>query len=90
MVRQVPFTEMESPSCASPRMVEHDEMVRDVPPPPEDVESRELSSVTAGEQVLDGSMYRIKVHDTSMLNVKAIKVARRSRGTHCLLSPRDL
>jgi len=48
MVRQVPFTEMLSPSWASGRMVGHEEMVRVVPAPPEEVESRGLSSVTAG------------------------------------------
>lgn len=47
MVRHVPLTEMESPRCASPRMSAQLEMVREVPPPPEEVLSRELSSVTA-------------------------------------------
>lgn len=51
MVRHVPLTEMLSPRWASGRMVAHDEMVRVVPVLLlEDVESRGLSSVMAGEE----------------------------------------
>jgi hypothetical protein len=46
-VRQVPFIEMLSPSPASSRILPHSEIVRDVPPPPEVVESRDERFVTA-------------------------------------------
>lgn len=46
-VRQVPLIEILSPSAASSRMVSHSEMVSEVPPPPEVVESREVRFVTA-------------------------------------------
>ena len=58
MVRQVPLTETESPSWASSRIEEHFPMVRDVPPPPEEVESKELSSVTAVVESELGSLNR--------------------------------
>jgi hypothetical protein len=40
MVRQVPFTEMESPRWASVRISGQSEMVREVPLPPEELGSR--------------------------------------------------
>jgi len=46
-VRQVPLIEMLSPSAASSRIVSHSEIVREVPPPPDAVESREVRFVTA-------------------------------------------
>jgi hypothetical protein len=47
IVRQVPFTLMLSPREASVRISAHSEMVREVPPPPEVVESRVVRLVTA-------------------------------------------
>jgi len=38
-VRQVPLTEILSPSATSLRMESHCEIVREVPPPPDEVES---------------------------------------------------
>jgi hypothetical protein len=48
-VRHVPLTQMESPRCASSRMEEQLEIVRDVPLPPDEDESREVRAVTATE-----------------------------------------
>lgn len=47
-VRQVPLTDMLSPSWQSPRMSEAPEMVREVPPPPLAVVSSCSSLDTAG------------------------------------------
>jgi hypothetical protein len=47
MVRQVPFTLMLSPREASLRIGEQFVIVRDVPEPPEAVESREVRALTA-------------------------------------------
>jgi hypothetical protein len=46
-VRHVPLIKMLSPSAASSSIVPHSEIVRDVPPPPEVVESSDESLVTA-------------------------------------------
>lgn len=84
-VRQVPFTEIESPSWASERMVEQEEIVSDVPPPPEDVESRELSSVTAVKILLEALSNKyclrlacgeIRVRDAIGKNLNRVRVAR--------------
>lgn len=83
MVRQVPFTEIESPRIASPRIVEQEEMVREVPPPPEDVESREFSSVTAVCEVLEDTLSRawltrahFQVHSAGSCSIEQAMVAR--------------
>lgn len=47
MVRHVPFTLMLSPSEASVTIEAQSEMVREVPLPPEELESREERFVTA-------------------------------------------
>lgn len=56
-VRHVPFTDIESPSWQSESIDEHEPIVREVPPPPELVESRELSSVTAVVRLSDYLSY---------------------------------
>lgn len=48
MVRQVPLMLMLSPRCASVRMEAQSEMVREVPLPPAEEESRGWRAVTAG------------------------------------------
>lgn len=52
-VRHVPLTEMLSPSWTSVRIEEQLEMVREVPFPPVDEESRGRSAVTAAGVSMD-------------------------------------
>lgn len=83
---------MESPSRASGRIVWQEEMVREVPPPPEDVGSRALSSVTAGELGVRPSLEGNGCLGCSYIEAKdfggSISGAGISRWTHCLLFPR--
>ena len=59
IVRQVPFTEMESPRAASERMVGQEVMVREVPVAPEALASREFNSLTTVENVSGYSVRRL-------------------------------